>query len=76
MISNLVIGLKSLSHKMTVPSFDPVAKPSSFPCIVNIAAYRLKKIKHDSQSTVIAGWVFTITEEELFILWDVADVFL
>lgn len=51
MISNLVIGLKSLSHKMTVPSFDPVAKPSSFPCTVNIAAYRDQKnqtrfIKH------------------------------
>ena len=38
-MSNLVIGLKSLSHRITVPSLDPVAYPSLLPCIVNTAPY-------------------------------------
>lgn len=38
-MSNLVIGLKSLSHRITLPSLDPVAYPSLLPCIVNTAPY-------------------------------------
>lgn len=36
-MSSLVIGLKPLSQRITVPSLDPVAYPSLLPCMVNIA---------------------------------------
>ena len=44
-MSSFVIGLKSLSHRITVPSFDPVAYPSLLLCIVKIAP--LKKCKQN-----------------------------
>ena len=49
-MSSFVMGLKSLSHKITVPSFDPVAYPSLLLCIVKIAP--LKKCKQNLLSNV------------------------
>ena len=49
-MSSFVMGLKSLSHKITVPSFDPVAYPSLLLCIVKIAP--LKKCKQNLLSNI------------------------
>lgn len=59
-MSSFVMGLKSLSQRITVPSFDPVAYPSLLLCIVKIAP--LKRCKKNLLSDIREPLFFAVKE--------------